>query len=225
MSTDTHVLLTVRGTLVPRDLSAARVLHNETAGSAPGIAAARELGDLSHNVFAPLLASKTSAAKAGELLFLDRWIDADGIMTFFSAPHVQQQAARLFSEKDATVWMSARGSFSYRLPAPRSKPNRYIGMIRGPVASAERAIEIFAEVDRPAQRDARRRGLLSHEVFIKLARPGDPLELLGLDLWCDADGMAEHYDDATHTRGLATAFSGAPAPSAWEEPAGDWSEW
>lgn len=219
---ETHVVLTMRGTLVPRDLEAARALHNETAGSVPGMTAARALGDLSHQVYAP---GPGSAPAAGELLFVDRWVEAEGIMKFFANPEVQGQADRLFSERDATVWMPARGSYSYALPAPRSKPGRWLGMVRGPIASAEQAIEVFAAVDRGGQRDARRRGLVSHEIFIELARPGDPLELLGLDLWCDAEGMAEHYADATHMRGLGSAFAGAPRTSVWEQPRGEWSEW
>ena len=37
---DWPVLLTVRGTTVPKTLEEARVLHNQTAGSPQGIAAA-----------------------------------------------------------------------------------------------------------------------------------------------------------------------------------------
>ncbi len=222
------VLLTVRGNLVPQSLEAARQLHNETAGSAPGIAAARSFGDLSHNVFAPSpSAPMTSSAKAGELLFLDRWDNPKGIMDFFSNPQVQGQAGKLFAARDAAVWMAARGSFSYQLPAPKAKRERHVGMIRGAIHSPEQAIEIFAGVDSKTQRDARRRGLLSHELFIKLAAPGDtsPVELLGLDVWCDSVGMTEHYNDNTHMGALGAAFFRPPQASVWVEAAGDWSEW
>lgn len=224
---DTHIVLTVRGTLVPATLEAARVLHNETAGSEAGKAAARSLGDLSHKVFAPNPGSKQSDAKAGELLFIDVWQDPKGLMDFFSNPQVQEQGAHLFSSRDATVWMPAIGAFSYSLPAPMGKNDRFVGLIRGPIASPEQAIEIFRNVDLKAQRDARRRGLLSHEVFIKMSAPGDgsPLELLGLDVWCDEAGMGEHYGDQTHMAGLGAAFAGAPQASVWEQGTGHWSEW
>jgi quinol monooxygenase YgiN len=218
------ILLTVRGTLVPKNLETARVLHNETAGSQRGIAAARALGDLSHNVFAPTDAEGQSA-KAGELLFLDRWVDPQGIGTFFSNPHVQEQAANLWANKDASVWMPATGSFSYSLPAPRSKTARFVGIVRGPIQSPDKSIATFAKVDEAALKEARRRGLMSHEIFIRMGRPDEPLELLGLDLWCDPEGMREHYADETHMAALGTAFSGRPDASAWYEPAGDWSEW
>ncbi len=221
------VLLTVRGTLVPRSLEEARQLHNETAGSAPGIAAARALGDLSHNVYAPSLRSKQSTAKEGELLFLDRWDDPQGIMQFFGNAHVQEQGGKMFVQKEPTIWMPARGAFAYALPAPAAKSERCVGMIRGPIASPEKAIEIFAAADKKGQRDARRRGLLSHELFIKLRAPGDdsPLELLGLDLFCDFTGMSEHYADPTHMSPLRAAFSGPAQPTAWEAAPGQWSEW
>jgi hypothetical protein len=224
---DSPVFLTVRGTLVPQDLESARVLHNETAGSGPGIAAARALGDLSHKAYAPCLKSAQSAAKKGELLFVDNWQDPKGLMEFFSNPHVQQQGGRLFSQRDATVWMPARGAFSWHLQAARGRDARFVGMIRGPIGNPEKVIEIFRAVDEKAQRDARRRGQLSHDLYIKLNPPGvdAPLELLGVDLWWDFDGMTEHYSDKTHMPGLADAFTGAPATSVWEEPAGSWSEW
>jgi len=78
-------------------------------------------------------------------------------------------------------------------------------MARGPIKSPEQAIEAFASIDIKAQRDARRRGLVSHQLFIKLQAPGDstPLEILGVDWWCDFDGMTEHYNNATHMAGLA----------------------
>jgi hypothetical protein len=223
---DWPVLLTVRGKMLPKSLEEMRVLHNRTAGSAAGIAAARSLGDLSHLVYAPF-ASPLSHAKAGELLFLDVWQSPKGIMDFFSNEQMIQSGTKLFSARDATIWMRAEGAFSYTLPAARGKNDRIVGMLRVPIASSEKAIEIFRAVDIDAQRDARRRGLLSHEIFIKLSVPGDttPLELLGIDVWSDRAGMAEHYGDAAHMKALGGAFAGAPDPSAWEPAAGEWSEW
>ncbi len=224
---DWPVLLTVRGKMLPNSLEEMRVLHNRTAGSAAGIAAARSLGDLSHLVYAPFAPLPQSSAKAGELLFLDVWQSPKGIMDFFSNEQVIQSGTKLFSARDATIWMRAEGSFSYTLPAARGKNDRIVALLRGPIASPEKAIDIFRAVDIDAQRDARRRGLLSHELFIKLSAPGDtaPPELLGMDVWSDRAGMAEHYGDATHLKALGGAFTGAPDPSAWEPAAGEWSEW
>jgi hypothetical protein len=220
------VFLTVRGTYIPKNLESCRVLHNDTAGSPAGIAAARSLGDLSHKVFGPL-AGPTSSAKEGEVLFCDWWQDAKGLMDFFMNENVQMQGTKLFTARTPTVWMPAKGSFSYSLPAAAGRNERYLGMIRGPVASPEKAIEIFAKADAPAQRAARARGLLSHELFIKLNPPGDtsPLELLGVDVWSDAKGMAEHYSQPGEMKALEGAFSGAPDVSVWQQAAGSWSEW
>jgi hypothetical protein len=219
------VLLTVRGTRIPTTLDAARVLHNDTAGSPPGIAAARALGDLSHRVFSPV--SEAPGTKPDELLFLDIWCDPQGIGQFFSNHEVQGQAARLFSAKDATVWMPARGANSYQLPPPRTLATRFIGIVRGAVGGVESAIETFAAADRQAIRDARKRGIISHELFVKLPMPGDtsPPELLGLDQWASPDGMLEHYRDEAAMKALAGVFTGPPATSVWSTAAGDWSEW
>jgi hypothetical protein len=227
ISIESPVLLTVRGTTVPATLESARVLHNETAGSAPGIAAARGLGDLSHKVYAPCRDSKHSSAKAGELLFIDNWVDPKGIMEFFSNAHVQEQGTRLFKSKTPTVWMKARGSLSYDLPAPAGKNERYVGMLRVQIGSPEKAIEVFREVDQSAMKDARRRGLMSHQLFIKLNAPGDnaPLELLGVDQWFDLAGLTEHYDDQRHMSALGSVFAGTPDATVWEQAPGSWSEW
>ena len=223
---DSGVFLTVRGNYTSPSLEACRGVHNETAGSAPGIAAARALGDLSHKVYSPM-ASPQSSAKDGEVLFIDWWQDIQGLMAFFQNETVQMQGVKLFTSRTATVWMPARGSFSYTLPAAAGKNERYVGMIRGPIASPEKSIEIFRKVDEKAQRTARARGLLSHELFIKLNPPGDssPLELLGVDVWCDARGMGEHYSDPAEMAGLADAFSGAPDATVWQQAPGNWSEW
>ena len=123
--------------------------------------------------------------------------------------------------------MPAKGAFTYNLQAAASKPERYVGLIRGPITSPEAAIAIIRAADQKAQRTARARGLLSHELFIKLNAPGDkaPLELLGVDLWCDAKGMGEHYSDPNEMKALEGAFSGAPTASVWQQAPRLWSEW
>jgi hypothetical protein len=218
------VLLTVRGKYLATDLEGCRVIHNDTAGSAPGIAAARALGDLSHKVFSPLAGS---GAQAGEVLLMDWWQHPQGLMDFFGNEHVQTQGAKLFASREPTVWLPAKGGWSYHLPAPASKNERYVGLVRGPIASAESALAVFRAADRNAQRAARARGLLSHELFIKLNGPGDasPLELLGVDVWCDAIGMAQHYSDPKEMSALGAAFSGRPDPTTWVQAPGHWSEW
>ena len=225
-SNDSGVFLTVRGNYLAKDLESCRVIHNETAGSAPGIAAARALGDLSHKVYAPL-ASPASSAKTGEVLFFDWWQDPKGLMDFFMNENVQMQGTKLFTSRDATVWMPAKGSFSYQLPAAAGKNDRFVGMIRGPIASPNAAIEIFRAADVKSQRNARMRGILSHEVFIKLAAPGDTSapELLAVDVWCDAKGMGEHYSDPNEMAALGPAFAGKPDPTTWQQAPGQWSEW
>jgi hypothetical protein len=216
------VFLTVRGTLVPKGADAACKLHNETAGSPQGIAGARALGDLSHKVYSPV---PGLGAKDGELLFLDWWKSAEGIGQFFSDAHVQGMASKLFSERDGVVWMPARGAFGFDLPAPAARGERYLGIVRGPVSTPEHAIDVFRKVLEGKLSDARRRGQLSHQLFVKLPMPGAPAqpEILGVDLWCDPAGMREHYGDIS---GFEKAFTSAPLSSVWQQAVGGvWSEW
>jgi len=75
-------------------------------------------------------------------------------MDFFSNEQVIQQGSKLFSARDATIWMRAEGAFSYTLPAARGKERPNHRMLRGPVASPEKAIDTFRAVDIDAQRDS-----------------------------------------------------------------------
>jgi hypothetical protein len=221
-SNESLVFLTVRGALVAKGAEAACRVHNETAGSPDGIAAARELGDLSHKVFWPV---PGLGAKEGELLFLDWWKNAEGLGTFFADPRVHGMASKLFSERDGVVWMPARGAFGFELPAPASKPDRYLGVVRGAIENPEHAVSVFRSILEPKLSDARRRGQLSHQLFVKMPMPGAPptLELLGVDLWCDPKGMQEHYGEIA---GYEKAFSASPDASVWQQASGGvWSEW
>ncbi|HWB73724.1 MAG TPA: hypothetical protein VG755_02190 [Nannocystaceae bacterium] len=220
------VLLTVRGTLVPKDLEAARQLHNATAGSPEGIAAARSLGDISHVCFSAF-DHPLSKAKPGELLFLDNWLTPEGLMQFFSNPDIVASAGRMFSARDATVWMPARGAYTWHLPAPRGQDRRYIGMLRGPVTSPEDSVAAFSRAIHRGVSDARRRGQLSHDVYIKLRPPGDdsPLEMLGVATWSSLEGLHEHYTDPNGRAAMQGVYSGPADPSVWEQAPGHWNEW
>jgi hypothetical protein len=217
------VLLTVRGKLTPATAEAGRKLHNETAGSPPGIAAARALGDLSHKVYTPL--KGIPGAEDGEVLFLDYWTNAEGIGKFFGDPQVQGTASKLFSTREGVMWMPAHNAFSFQLPAPMDRKDRFLGVVRGTVGSPDAAINAFRDTLAPKLADARRRGQLSHELFVRIPMPGDASkpEIIGLDLWCDGQGMSEHYKEIG---GIYQVFSDKPQTSVWEPAQGGvWSEW
>jgi hypothetical protein len=222
MNIESPVLLTVRGSLVPKTLDAARVLHNETAGSAQGMAAARALGDLSHKVYAPV--TKAGGTEENELLFIDYWLSPQGIGQFFSNAHVQEQGSKLFSKRDPVVWMPAKGAFSFNLPAAQGKNGRWLGVVRGVVKSPEAAIDAFAKALSPTMLQARGRGQLSHEIYFRIPMPGEnlPPEMIGIDVWCDTQGMQDHYKEL---KGLDGAFAGKPAMSVWEQASGGFNEW
>lgn len=222
------ILLTVRGTLTTPNLDAARALHNSTAGSPEGIAAARALGDLSHKVYVPAPEAGTlSSAKPGEVLFIDTWVDPAGLMQFFSNHAVQEQAGKLFASRLPTVWMAARGAATFHLPAPSGQQPRFVGMIRASITSPEAAIEAFRGLIHGGIRDARRRGQLSHDLYIKLNPPGDtsPVELLGVDVWTNLAGLTEHYTRPGEMANLASVFTARPEATVWQQAEGGWSEW
>jgi len=68
----TLFLLTIRGTLAPATLEAARKVHNQTAGAPANVAAAQSLGDVSHMVYVPMQHDGHAKTKgAGEFLIMD----------------------------------------------------------------------------------------------------------------------------------------------------------
>jgi hypothetical protein len=105
----TTYLLTVRGKVAAPTVADVRELHNTTAGAPQGIAAARSLGDLSHNVY--------SAVSDGSdtILLIDHWNSLTGLGRFFGDPQVQAGAGQLFAERDAVVWGPTSGFGNHHL--------------------------------------------------------------------------------------------------------------
>jgi len=217
------VLLTVRGTVIPTGRDEARQIHNQTAGSEEGVAAARALGDLSHKVFTPL--PGLEVATDNELLFIDVWNDAEGLGTFFADAQVQHGAAMLFSEREAVVWSPSVDAFGFELPRPMHLHDLFVGLVRGPIDDQATAAKVFHDVLEPTISDARRLGQISHQLYTRLPSPdgnGQP-EALGIDVWADAQGMGEHYASLS---GFESAFTAEPATSLWEQAIGGvWTEW
>src|SRR5688572_2749367 len=124
---DDIFLLVIRGNLAPPTLEASREVHNATAGNDQGVAAARALGDLSHNVFTSLTPPKSGA---GELLIMDLWNDLAGFEKFFSDPQVKQGGGMIFTGRDSGTWTRAADIRSFAIPTPRAKTDRYVGLVR-----------------------------------------------------------------------------------------------
>lgn len=217
-------LLTIRGMLAASTIDGARATHNETAGAPANVAAARGLGDLSHMVYVP---NEKAKKGAGEFLIMDVWSRIEGLNQFFANPTVQEQAAKIFTERDPVVWTAAQDVQRYSLPVPTGKNDRFVGLIRGTVRSREKTRSAWDAYAAASMAAARKLGQISHEIYYRLTPPGAPesLEVLGVETWFDADGMGTFYADQTHMAPLADLFTGEPDASDWKHPAGSWVEW
>jgi hypothetical protein len=220
----TQFLLTVRGEMAADTIEEGRRAHNIAAGSDQGVAMARSFGDLSHAVFVPV---EPNGAGAGELLIIDYWNSVDGLQSFFASEPVQQGGAKVYRQREAVVWAPSAGLPRFSLPAPNGRTDRWAGVARGPVASLDKAEKKLSETMRKQVNTARAKGLMSREWYLRLARPGDGAgpELIGLDIWFDADGMQEVYSDAAEMAAFDGLFTAEPQTSAWKKPAGHWVEW
>jgi quinol monooxygenase YgiN len=220
----TVYLLTIRGTLLPPTVEAARNIHNETAGAPPSVAAAKALGDLSHMVYVPTDRPKLGA---GELLFLDLWNSMNGLNQFFANPQVQEQGGRIFRTRDPVVWVPAEGFNTYHLPAPANKTDRTVAIVRGMVRSRAEARRQHNSILAKQVNKSRMAGNMSHDAYFKLAPPGTPetLELLAIDVWMNTAEMNNYYQDPQFQRSFQELFTTPPATSAWNHPTGEWVEW
>jgi hypothetical protein len=198
-------LLTVRGTTVSSTLDEARATHNSTAGAPQSAAGARSLGDLSHNVFAP-----TSAELKGQLLFIDFWNSLSGLGNFFANPHVRLE-----------------GFGAFHLPLPSGRSTAAVGLLRVSVNSLEAAAPAFTAYAATTINTARSYGIVSHSTWARVPNPGEPAssEIIGVDMWMDADRMNEYYDLSLGFEHFGPVFAGAPDTSVWRSAPGEWVEW
>lgn len=213
-------LLTVEGTPQSADRDGTRQTHNMAAGSDQGVAAARSFGDLSHAVYVPAGPN----ASEDKLLFIDYWNSVDGLMTFFSDKQVQAGGEMVFKNREPIVWAPSPGLPRVSLPAPTGRNERYVGLVRGPIASRDGAEKLLMETTRKAVNGNRAKGLMAREWYFRADKP-DALEAIGVDVWFDAEGMAAIYNDPDEMKPLANLFTGKPITSVWQKPAGQWVEW
>jgi hypothetical protein len=217
-------LFTVRGTPAAADQEGVRKAHNQVAGSDEGVAMARSFGDLSHAVYFP---ADHTAGKPKEMLFIDYWNSPEGLMQFFSNPQVQQGGTMVFSQRDYVLWANTPGLPRVSLPAPVGRNDRFVGLVRGTVASRAGAEQILMEATRKALNANRAKGLMAREWYFRLPAPGEApsLEAIGYDLWFDGAGMETAYADPAEMAPLANLFTARPDTSVWKKPAGQWVEW
>ncbi len=224
----TLYLLTIRGTLLPATLEAARKVHNQTAGNPEGVAAAKSLGDVSHMVYVPMEHDGHAKTKgAGEFLIMDLWHSIDGLNTFFSDHQVQEGGAMIFTERDPVVWAPADGFTSFHIPAPFGKNDRIVAVARGTVNSVAEAKQLHNTVMAKTVSKARKLGMLSHEAYFRMAAPNSPeaLEYFQVDVWMSGEGMGDYYGDEEFLAGFNHFFTAEASDSVWVHPKGDWVEW
>ncbi|MEO6396679.1 MAG: hypothetical protein ABIO40_12310 [Devosia sp.] len=220
----TQFLFTVRGTPAAADHEGVRAAHNQIAGSDQAVAFVRSCGDLSHNVFIP---AAHTTGKPDELLFIDYWNSAEGLMKFFADPQVAAGGEAMFSQRDHVLWANTPGLPRISMPAPQTRNERFVGLVRGPVASRAKAENTLRDATRKALNGNRAKGLMAREWYFRLTAPGEPesLEAIGYDLWFDAEGMQTVYADPAEMAPLADLFTAKPATSVWKKPEGQWVEW
>jgi hypothetical protein len=215
-------LLTVRGTMAAESVEEARAVHNRTVGDPGSVAAARSLGDLSHNVY---VGYGTDPRR--ELLFIDYWNSLSGLAQFFANPQVQAGGEMLFTAREYPLWAQVDGFGSYHLALPSGRSPRGVGLLRAPVTSPEKSGAAFQSYASATINQARRHGMVSHTVWTRLPDPGTPAapEVMGVDMWLDADAMAEYYELSLGFEHLGSVFAGEPDTSTWQTAPRDWVEW
>jgi hypothetical protein len=219
----TTYLLTFRGRVKTPTAAEARELHNATAGSPDGVAAARALGDLSHNVYT----TAGNGAAADELLFIDYWNSPSGLRQFFADAQVQAGAAQTFAERDGVLWAPTVGFGDFHLATPSGTDQVGVGLLRVGVNAIESAAPAFDAYAASTINTARRYGQVSHTTWSRLPDPGETIspEIIGVDMWSDVEQMNAYYQLGLGFEHLRPAFAGEPNTSVWRAAEGTWAEW
>jgi hypothetical protein len=222
-ATATTYLFTLRGKVSTPAVADARELHNKTAGSADGIAAARALGDLSHNVYT----SAGNGAGSDEVLIIDYWNSPSGFGQFFADPQVQAGAELLFTEREGILWAPASGFGDFHLALPSGASPAAAGLLRAGVATLEAAAAAFNAYASATINTARKYGQIAHATWSRLPNPGETIspEVTGVDLWIDADQMNAYYEQRIGFEHLGPVFDGEPQTSVRQAAEGQWTKW
>jgi hypothetical protein len=138
---------------------------------------------------------------------------------------VEEGGKAIFSSYERTIWAPAPDILNYSLLAPYGSKEWFLGLVRGTVRSRDAAAKAFNEARQKGLNAARRMGSMSHMIYFREPVAGGPttLEVLGVDLWSDLDGMATYYKQ--YDSEIGAAFVSPPEPSVWKRPAGEWIEW
>jgi hypothetical protein len=175
---------------------------------------------------------------------LDYWAAASGMEMFFSDPIALGAGDQLFSSREESECAVAPNGFGFSVPARYGAPPRFVAITRAAIRSTDEAVPAMGKLISAGLPAARRRGQISHGLFIRdagianrrpaantrrargnaLAQSGTQAEVLALDWWSTVNGLAEHYRDATVTGGLPDALIGPAETAVWQQEAG-FSEW
>jgi hypothetical protein len=140
-------------------------------------------------------------------------------------------------------WAIAPNGFAFCVPAPHGLPPRYLVMTRASVRSAAEATAAVGKLVSAGLFSSRRRGQISHTLFIRYAdiaaqRPAAnarltgnhapaqttaQAEILALDWWSTPEGLQEHFGDPAPTV-LKQAVGGPIETTVWQQQAG-FTEW
>ncbi len=189
-------LLTIRGTLAPPSLEAARPVHNQTAGAPEGVAAAKSLGDLSHMVYVPV------NKELAELFIMDLWTSPSGLNQFegFFTYHLPAPTGH-----NDRFFGLIRGPVASREQA-RTIMNQVMSQgIHKARAAGHLSHDVYFRLAQPGMPES--------------------LELFAIDGWSDLEGMNRYYDDPDFGPALGGLFTAQPATLLLKHPAGEWVEW
>ena len=217
----TTYLLTVRGKVAAPSVADVRELHNATAGAPQGVAAARSLGDLSHNVY--------SAVNDGSdtILFIDHWNSLSGLGRVLRRPAGP-------GGRRAAVRRARRGRVGpderVRQPSSRAAVGPVGRRRRRPARRGQLARCGRGRVHRLRRGDDQHRAALRARVaqhVVADRRPGgdrgagDPRRR-PVDRRRADECVLELRLGYEH---LGPVFAGEPQTSVWQSAKGEWIEW
>jgi hypothetical protein len=151
---------------------------------------------------------------------------------FFANPFAQTAGDALYASRDEAEWRPAPDALTFHVPAPAGAPARFIGMMPARASSADEAIAQLGKLVWANLGAARRRGQLSHSLYVRTAdlttaRPAsnsrrtagesvdafvEPVEVLAIDSWTALDGCESITTTPPRSTGSTAPWQARPPP-------------
>ncbi|HEU5059105.1 MAG TPA: hypothetical protein VFU21_21375 [Kofleriaceae bacterium] len=211
-------MVLVRGQLAAADLADARAAHDAIAQQ--GEAAAREAGDIAHQV---LLGTDMLDSTPDEFLALDRWTDLEAMTAFYADPELAEAFGALFAAPPTIEFFVRAPDWESWGEMDSGEPfdPYFVHLALGRLAAAdgEAAQQAHDQVAQGGRQPSIDAGNVGHIVFLG---HDDPRQFVAVDIWSAGEPIEPFYTSPMFRQAFEPLFSSVSEPVYRST---DWHQW